>query len=200
MVKTLSTMAPIGIDAPWFALPDTNGLIVSLDDLTNARGLLVGFICNLWPYVKHLSSGLADFTRVYMAKDLAVVCISSNDASAYSEDGPDIMARELEEIGYPFPYLYDEDQSVAKAYTAACTPDFFLFNKEKKLVYRGQFDDSRPGNGLPVTGDDLGAAIDALLEGSLISENQVPSLGCNIKWKPGNEPAYFIDSGEYFIS
>lgn len=200
MVKTLSTMPPIGINAPWFALPDTNGLIVSLDDFTNAPGLLVGFICNHCPYVKHLSSGLADFTSFYMGKDLAVVCISSNDAEAYPEDGPDIMARESEEIGYPFPYLYDEDQSVAKAYTAACTPDFFLFNKEKELVYRGQFDGSRPGNELPVTGDDLGAAIDALLEGNPIPENQVPSLGCNIKWKPGNEPEYFIDSGEYFTS
>lgn len=193
-------MAPIGINAPWFALPDTNGLIVSLDDFTNAPGLLVGFICNHCPYVKHLNSGLADFTSFYMGKDLAVVCISSNDAEAYPEDGPDIMARESEEIGYPFPYLYDEDQSVAKAYTAACTPDFFLFNKEKKLVYRGQFDDSRPGNGLPVTGDDLRAAIDALLEGNPIPQNQVPSLGCNIKWKPGNEPEYFIDSGKYFTS
>ena len=191
MVKTASTMAPIGMEAPGFALPDTDGGTVSLDDFADAPGLLVVFLCNHCPFVKHLRAELADFARAYQEKGLAVVGINSNDVETHPEDSPEMMAREVEEVGYTFPYLFDEDQSVAKAYAAACTPDFFLFDGERRLVYRGQFDDSRPGNGVPVTGDDLRAATDALLEGRPISGEHRSSVGCNIKWKPGNAPDYF---------
>jgi len=191
VVRTASTMAPIGMEAPGFTLPDTSGRIVSRDDFADAPALLVVFLCNHCPFVRHLRAGLADFARTYQEKGLAVVGISSNDVEAHPEDRPEMMAREVEEAGYAFPYLFDEDQSVAKAYTAACTPDFFLFDRDRRLVYRGQFDDSRPGNDLPVTGDDLRAAVDALLEGRAISAEQRPSVGCNIKWKPSNAPDYF---------
>ncbi len=150
----------------------------------------MAFICNHCPFVKHIREGLAEFGRDYLKRGLGVVAINSNDIDRYPADSPEMMAREVEEAGYPFPYLYDEPQQVAAAYRAACTPDFFLFDEDGKLVYRGQFDGSRPGNDVPVTGEDLRAAADAVLEGRPVSEDQTPSLGCNIKWKPGNTPAY----------
>ena len=191
MAQTESTMATLGMPAPDFALPDTGGRTVVLGDFADAPGLLVVFMCNHCPFVRHLREELARSVRRYQEKGLAVVGISSNDVEAFPQDGPELMAREVEELGYSFPYLFDEIQSVAKAYTAACTPDFFLFDNERRLVYRGQFDGSRPGNDVPVTGADLGAAVEALLEGSPVSPDQRPSIGCNIKWKAGNEPHYF---------
>ena len=191
MAKTESTMAALGVAAPDFVLPDTDGRTVALGDFADAPGLLVVFMCNHCPFVKHIREELARSVKRYQGKGLAVVAISSNDAEAFPEDGPALMAREVEELGYTFPYLFDETQSVAKAYTAACTPDFFLFDQECRLVYRGQFDGSRPGNDVPVTGADLDAAVDALTEGDPISPDQRPSIGCNIKWKVGNEPDYF---------
>jgi len=191
VVKTASTMAPIGMEAPGFALPDTDGRTVSRDDFADAPGLLVVFLSNHCPFVKHLRAELADFAREYQEKGIAVVGINANDVETHPEDSPEMMIREVEQVGYTFPYLFDEDQSVAKAYSAACTPDFFLFDGGGCLVYRGQFDDSRPSNGLPVTGNDLRAATDALLQGIPISGEHLPSVGCNIKWKPGNAPDYF---------
>ncbi len=190
MVKTPSTMPPLGMEAPTFSLPDTHGHTVLLENFADAPGLLVAFICNHCPFVKHLRAELTAFARKYQEKGLAVVGINSNDVATYPADSPEMMAREVEEVGYTFPYLFDESQSVAKAYTAACTPDFFLFDGDRRLVYRGQFDDSRPGSDLPVTGGDLRAAADALLEGRPIPGPHRPSVGCNIKWKPGNEPDY----------
>ena len=149
------------------------------------------FICNHCPYVKHIQSGLADLSRDFVSREVAIVAINSNDVMNYPEDSPERMAEESRAVGYGFPYLVDESQSVARAFRAACTPDFFLFDKNRKLVYRGQFDDSRPGNGIPVTGKDLRAALETLLRGGEISVHQKPSLGCNIKWKAGNEPDYF---------
>lgn len=185
-----STMAPLGTEAPDFELPDTRGRTVSLDDFDDARALLVVFLCNHCPYVKHIREELADFAREYREEGLAVVGISSNDVEQYPDDSPERMREVKEEVGFPFPYLYDESQEVAKAYGAACTPDFFLFDRDRELVYRGQFDDSRPGNDVPVTGEDLRRAADRALEGRPIPEDQAPSVGCNIKWKPGNEPEY----------
>ncbi|HVS63752.1 MAG TPA: thioredoxin family protein [Thermoanaerobaculia bacterium] len=191
MVKTPSTMLSIGTRAPEFDLPNAAGERHSLDEHPGAKGHLVMFICNHCPFVKHLRSALADFGRAYQARGLAIYAISSNDVTSHPEDAPEKMAEEARRVGYTFPYLYDESQEVAKAYKAACTPDFFLFDQDRRLVYRGQFDDSRPGNGRPVTGSDLRAAADALLEGRKVSSQQRPSVGCNIKWKPGNEPDYF---------
>jgi peroxiredoxin len=191
MVKTPSTMLALGTPAPSFQLPDTNNRIVTLEDFATAPGLLVIFLCNHCPFVKHIRSELARFSREVGKKGLAVVGINSNDVETHPEDSPGRMAEEVREAGYTFPYLFDETQKVAKAYRAACTPDFFLFDAERRLVYRGQFDDSRPGNGVPVTGMDLRAASDALLAGRPLGEEQKPSLGCNIKWKPGNHPDYF---------
>jgi len=191
MTKTESTMAALGMVAPDFVLPDTDGRPRALGDFAAAPGLLVIFMCNHCPFVKHIREELARSVKRYQAKGLAVVAISSNDAVAFPEDAPEAMAREVGEFGYTFPYLFDEAQSVAKAYKAACTPDFFLFDQERCLVYRGQFDGSRPGNDVPVTGADLGAAVEALAEGESIPPNQRPSIGCNIKWKAGNEPDYF---------
>ncbi len=191
MARTPSTMTPLGTDAPPFRLPDPRGIVVSIDDFADAPGLLVMFICNHCPFVKHLRHELADFAREYGARGLAVVGINANDVERYPADSPEAMAREIEEVGYDFPYLYDESQAVARAYGAACTPDFFLFDRDRKLVYRGQFDDSRPGDGRPVTGADLRAAADAVLAGRRPGGEQRPSVGCNIKWKPGNEPEYF---------
>ncbi len=185
-----STMAPLGSEAPDFELPDTRGETVSLDDFDDARALLVVFLCNHCPYVKHIRDELAEFAREYRGRGLAVVGISSNDVEQYPEDSPKRMREVKEEVGFPFPYLYDESQEVAKAYGAACTPDFFLFDEERELAYRGQFDDSRPGNDVPVTGEDLRRATDRVLEGRPVPEDQAPSVGCNIKWKPGNEPEY----------
>ncbi len=191
MVAVNSTMLPLGTRAPEFQLPDTSGKKVALADLKNAPALLVVFMCNHCPFVKHIRAGLAQLARDYQARGLAMAGISSNDVANYPQDSPAKMAEEARSAGYVFPYLYDETQQVAKAYRAACTPDIYLFDKDQRLVYRGQFDDSRPGNNIPVTGKDLRAAIDAVLAGKPVSTNQKPSIGCNIKWKPGNEPEYF---------
>lgn len=192
MAQTASTMLPLGTPAPTFDLPEpATGRTVTLTDFQNAPALLVIFICNHCPFVKHLRQGLAQFAREYQDRGLAIVAVSANDVANYPEDSPARMVEEARMFGYPFPYLYDETQVVAKAYRAACTPDFFLFDAGRKLVYRGQFDGSRPGNNLPVTGADLRAAADAALAGQLVSSNQKPSIGCNIKWKAGNGPEYY---------
>jgi len=190
MVRTASTMMPLGTSAPEFSLPNVDGQTVSLSDFAG-QPLLVVFMCNHCPFVIHLRSSLASFAREYTTKGLAIVGISSNDAQAYPQDGPEEMKQEAQAAGYVFPYLYDESQAVAKAYRAACTPDFFLFDQNHKLVYRGQFDNSRPKSEIPITGEDLRAAVDALLDGKPVTERQMPSIGCNIKWKPGHEPEYF---------
>ena len=179
-----STMLELGTRAPDFALPDTDGRTVSLRDFDPAPALLVMFICNHCPYVKHLRAGIAELAREYQPRGVGVVAIASNDIEQYPQDGPDGMREEAREAGYTFPYLLDETQQVARSYRAACTPDFFLFDEQRRLAYRGQFDDSRPGNGVPVTGKDLRAALDAVLEGRQPDPEQKPSIGCNIKWKP----------------
>ena len=184
-------MLPLGTQAPDFRLPDTAGKTVSLNDLKNASALLVIFMCNHCPYVKQIRSGLAQLARDYQPRGLALVGINSNDVSNYPQDSPEKMAEEARSAGYIFPYLYDETQEIAKAYHAACTPDIFLFDKDQRLAYRGQFDDSRPGNNVPVTGKDLRAALDSILAGEPVTPNQKPSIGCSIKWKRGNEPEYF---------
>ena len=183
MARTPSTMVPLGTQAPSFRLPDPSGRVWSIEDFRDAPGLLVTFICNHCPFVQHIRGGLAAFGRDYSARGLAIVAINSNDVAAYPDDRPEKMAEEARRAGYTFPYLFDETQEVARAYDAACTPDFFLYDRERKLVYRGQFDDSRPENGKPVTGRDLRAACDAVLDGRPIGADQVPSIGCNIKWK-----------------
>jgi peroxiredoxin len=183
-------MLPLGTSAPDFSLPDTKGDIASLADFVEAPALLVIFMCNHCPFVKHVLNNLVELVKEYQDKGAAVVGISSNNVADFPEDSPDMMAKVADEAGLTFPYLYDESQDAAKAYRAACTPDFFLFDKERNLVYRGQMDDSRPGNDIPVTGAHLRAALNAVLEGKRVSENQKPSIGCNIKWKPGNEPEY----------
>jgi peroxiredoxin len=190
MALTPSTMLPLGTQAPDFHLPDTNGKTVTLADFKDKPAFLVVFMCNHCPYVKHIRAGLADLARDYMPRGVAMVGINANDTANYPQDSPAKMKEEVASAGYTFPYLYDESQSVAKAYRAACTPDIFLFDRGRRLVYRGQFDSSRPGNGMPVTGKDLRAALDAVLAGKPTSEMQVASIGCNIKWKPGNEPRY----------
>ena len=188
MALTPSTMLPLGTEAPDFALPDVvDGSTVSRDDYRGRKGLLVMFICNHCPYVKHIRTELARIGRDYQPQ-LGIVAISSNDVDNYPDDSPALMLMEAEKHGYTFPYCHDDTQAVAKAYHAACTPDFFLFDGAMKLVYRGQLDDSRPGNGKPLTGRDLRGAMDALLAGGVISEDQKPSMGCNIKWKPGRAP------------
>lgn len=191
MVQTASTMMPLGTAAPEFSLPDTSGNMVSLSDFAGAKALLVMFICNHCPFVKHVRLQIADMGAEYQEKGVGVVAIMSNDVANHPDDSPEHMAEEIRQIGYTFPYLYDETQAVAKAYRAACTPDFFLFDGNRKLVYRGQLDDSRPGNDKPVTGSDLRAALDAMVAGSPVPETQKPSIGCNIKWKSGSEPDYF---------
>jgi len=191
MSLTPSTMLPLGTVAPDFRLPDVSGKIVALADFGSAPALAVLFICNHCPYVKHIRSGLAAFGRDAQKRGAAVVAINANDAEHYAEDNPQKMKLEAQTVGYTFPYLFDESQAVAKAYHAACTPDIFLFDKDRRLVYRGQFDESRPGKSIPVTGKDLRAALEAVLAGKPVAANQVPSVGCNIKWKPGNEPDYF---------
>lgn len=191
MAQTSSTMLELGTPAPAFSLPDAvTRQTVSLDDFAG-KPLLVAFICNHCPFVKHIQAEFARFAREYQARGLAVVAVSSNDVEQYPDDSPAKMAEEAKAAGYGFPYLYDETQAVAKAYKAACTPDFFLFDAGHRLVYRGQFDDARPRNDAPVTGRDLRAAADAVLAGGTPSQEQKPSIGCNIKWKPGNEPGYF---------
>jgi peroxiredoxin len=190
MVLTASEMLPLGTLAPDFNLPDTEGKIVSLNDFKGAKAYLVIFMCNHCPFVKHIINEMTELMKLYQSKSVAVVGINSNDVTNYPDDNPELMAKLVKEAGFTFPYLYDESQEVAKAYRAACTPDFFLFDSDKTLVYRGQMDDSRPGNGIPVTGADLTAAIDAVTEGKPVSQEQKPSMGCNIKWKQGNEPEY----------
>ena len=184
-------MLPLGTTAPDFKLPDTNGKTITLADFKDKAALVVIFMCNHCPYVVHVRAGLAQFANDCKAKSVSIVGINSNDAKNYPADSPAKMKAEVAAAGYTFPYLYDESQAVAKAYRAACTPDFFLFDRGRRLVYRGQFDASRPGNGIPVTGKDLRAALDAVLAGKATSEMQVASIGCNIKWKVGNEPDYF---------
>ena len=190
MVKTASTMLPLGTAAPDFSLINVDESTVSLADFTG-KPLLVVFMCNHCPFVIHLRSALAAFGDEYQAMGLGFVGISSNDVEAYPQDGPELMKAEAAHAGYNFPYLFDADQSIAKAYRAACTPDFFLFDADHTLVYRGQFDSSRPGNEVAVTGDDLKAACDAVLAGKEVSADQLHSIGCNIKWKAGSEPEYF---------
>jgi len=183
-------MLPLGTPAPDFRLPDPAGRRVARDDFADAPALLVAFLCNHCPYVKHVQAGFAAFAKEYAERGLAIVAINSNDFAAYPEDAPPRMAEEAARAGYVFPYLIDETQEVAKAFRAACTPEFYLFDRERRLAYRGQFDDSRPGNGIPVTGRDLRAAADAVLAGRAPDADQRPSVGCNIKWKPGREPDY----------
>lgn len=190
MVRTASTMLELGTKAPDFALPRVeDGRQVALSELGGAPATLVVFLCAHCPYVKHVAPALATLVQEYQARGVAVVGISSNDATAYPDDAPDALAADARERGYTFPILYDESQAVAKAYRAACTPDFYLFDRDLLLVYRGQFDASRPKNDLPVTGADLRAALDAVLAGAAVPEPQVPSIGCNIKWKQA--PEYF---------
>lgn len=184
-------MLPLGTAAPDFSLPNLDGRLMSLADVSGEKGTVVMFICNHCPFVKHVADQLAILGRDYLPRGIGVVAISSNDVSTHPADSPEQMVHEAEERGYPFPYLYDETQEVAKAYHAACTPDFYLFDAGRALVYRGQLDPSRPGSNVPVTGSELRAAIDALLAGKPPVAEQIPSLGCNIKWKPGNEPPYF---------
>ncbi|MFP4415639.1 MAG: thioredoxin family protein [Chitinivibrionales bacterium] len=191
MAATVSTMLSLGTHAPEFSLPSTDGKIVSLDDFAESPVLLVAFICNHCPYVRHIREGFLDLINDYQHKGVAVVAINSNDSQAYPQDSPEKMREEARRYGYTFPYLYDETQDVARAYRAACTPDFYVFNDERKLVYRGQMDNSRPGNDIPVTGNDLRAALDAALAQESVVRPQKPSMGCNIKWRPGNEPDYY---------
>lgn len=191
MARTPSTMLPLGTPAPEFSLPNIDGATVKLGDFAGEKGLLVVFMCNHCPFVIHLADALAEFAKEYQGKGLAIVGISSNDVAGYPDDSPEKMVTEAQQRGYVFPYLYDETQEVAKAYRAACTPDFFLFDADHKLAYRGQFDSTRPDSGATPTGEDLRAAADALLAGSCPTDDQKPSLGCNIKWRAGNEPDYF---------
>lgn len=199
MAATGSVMLPLGTHAPDFALPDYSprgvGRIVRRDDFRGKKALLVMFICNHCPFVKHVRAELARLGRDYLAKDVAIVAINSNDITTHPDDSPAKMTIEAADAGWTFPYLFDESQTVAKAYRAACTPDFFLFDSDMKLVYRGQLDDSRPpgrAEPTPVTGKDLRAALDAVLAGNPVNPIQKPSMGCNIKWKPGNEPEYYL--------
>jgi len=191
MVETRSQMLPLGTKAPDFCLPDPDGNEYSLEDFSDTPALLVVFMCNHCPYVKHVREKFADLAKEYQDKGVAVVAINSNDVETYPQDAPDKMKAAAEEYGFTFPYLYDEDQEVAKAYKAACTPDFYVFDENRELFYRGQMDDSRPGSDTPVTGEDLREALDAVLAGGEPPETQKPSMGCNIKWKSGNEPPYF---------
>lgn len=192
MAAVNSTMLELGTRAPDFSLVDVvTGEEVTRDPFNGKKALLVIFICNHCPYVKKIKEGLVAYAEEYMPKGVGIVAISSNDVKNYPEDGPDKMREDAKRLGYRFPYLYDETQDVAKAYRAACTPDFFLFDSNQELVYRGQFDDSRPNDGKPVTGRDLREATDRVLAGEPVSEEQMPSIGCNIKWVDGNEPDYF---------
>lgn len=190
MVLTPSTMVELETEAPNFSLSDTDGVLVRRTDFAGMP-LLVMFICNHCPFVIHLRGHLAVTCREFQQKGVAIVAISANDVDEHPDDSPEKMADEAAEAGYEFPYLYDESQETAKAYRAACTPDFFLYDSNHKLAYRGQYDDSRPESEIPITGDDLRAAMEAVLAGATPSADQKNSIGCNIKWKPGNEPAYF---------
>lgn len=191
MAAVESTMLALGTNAPAFSLPDAvSGKTITLDTAAGAKGLLVMFLCPHCPYVKHVQATLAKLLKEYAGSGLGMVAISSNDAVQYPEDSPDGLRAQAAELAFAFPYCYDESQAVAKAYRAACTPDFFLFDAGRKLAYRGQMDSARPKNDVPVTGSDLRAAIDAVLAGHAVSAEQRPSIGCNIKWKPGNDPGY----------
>jgi peroxiredoxin len=191
MAAVPSNMVPLGTPAPTFRLKSTQGDLVSIKNFADARALLIIFMCNHCPYMKHLHKGLVELANDYIPKGVAILGINSNDTETHPEDSFERMQEEVQRVGYPFPYLFDESQEVAQAYFAMCTPDFFLFNDMRELIYRGQFDASRPGNGVPVTGSDIRAALDAYLEGREVLVEQKPSLGCNIKWKPGNEPEYY---------
>ena len=192
MALTPSTMLALGTAAPAFSLPDVvSGRTISLDTVAEKKALLVMFICRHCPYVQHIKQELARLGKDYRAQDVGIVAISANDAAKYPDDAPDRLKAMATELAFTFPLCYDESQEVAQAYTAACTPDFFLFGPDRRLVYRGQLDDSRPDNGKPLNGRDLRTALDAVLAARAVSGDQQPSVGCNIKWKPGNEPAYF---------
>ena len=195
MVKTASTMLPLGTPAPDFSLLNVDGRTISRDDYRGAPALLVMFICNHCPFVKHIAAGLAELAQDYLPRGVAIVAINSNDSTKYPDDSPEQMVHEVEQRGYLFAYLFDETQEVAHDYHAACTPDFFLFDKDQKLAYRGQLDSSRPNNGIPVTGEDLRRALDAVLAGQSVPEPHKPSIGCNIKWAANNEPDYFNPKG-----
>lgn len=190
MAETPSTMLELGTPLPDFTLPDFDGIEHSSADYAG-RPVLVAFICNHCPFVKHVISEFARQAAGYQEKGVAVVAISSNDIESHPQDDPSHMKRFAEENAFSFPYLFDESQEVAQRYRAACTPDFFLFDAAHRLVYRGQFDSSRPSNGQPVTGADLSDAVARVSRGEEVSPDQIPSVGCNIKWKPGNEPTYF---------
>ncbi len=191
MAETASTMLELGTEAPDFSLPDVNGKQVSPTDFADAPALLVVFMCNHCPYVIHVADELARLAEEYQRRGVAVVGINANDTSTHPQDSPENMAKEVERRGYKFPYLFDESQEVAKTYRAACTPDFYVFDRRRKLVYRGQMDSSRPGRGVPVTGEDLRAALDAVLDDRPVPPDQKPSMGCNIKWRRGHEPDYY---------
>lgn len=191
MVAVESTMLPLGTSAPPFALPDPAGKVWTLDDVAGERGTLVAFVCNHCPYVRHIARQFGVTAARWLESGIGVVCINSNDATSYPDDQPDRMAKQAVEWNWTFPYVTDEDQSVAHAYRAACTPDFFLFDSGRELAYRGRFDAARPSTGTPVTGEELDAAVRAVLAGDPVPTDQWPSIGCNIKWKAGNEPAWF---------
>jgi peroxiredoxin len=192
MAETLSTMLTLGTRVPAFSLKNAvDGRTVSPEDYAESSALLVMFICNHCPFVKHVIDGVTKLAADYLPRDVGIIAINSNDRIGYPQDAPDNMKRLAEELGWGFPFVFDETQEVAKAFRAACTPDFFLFDASGRLAYRGELDESRPGNGIPVTGRDLRAAIDAVLAGEPVGEDQKASIGCNIKWRPGNEPSYF---------
>jgi peroxiredoxin len=193
MVATPSTMLSLGTPLPAFELPDFNGRLIASAQFDGASALLVAFICQHCPFVRHIRSEFSRFAHEYRARGLAIVAINSNDIAAFPDDGPDGMRQEAQDFGYGFPYLFDESQAVAKVFRAACTPDLYLFDRQRRLVYRGQFDDSRPRTTIPITGRDIRAAVDAVLESREVSPVQRPSIGCNIKWKPGNEPEYLYE-------
>ncbi len=191
MVRTESTMLSLGTPAADFALPDTNGRTVRLGEFAAAKALVVMFLSNHCPFVKHIQSGIVALARDYQPRGVAFVAIASNDVGTHPQDGPAEMVREAQAAGYTFPYVFDATQQVAKSYRAACTPDFFVFDSAHKLAYRGQLDSARPGNDRPIDGADLRAALDSLLAGRPAPAQQRPSMGCNIKWRPGNEPEWF---------
>ncbi|SUZ87237.1 uncharacterized protein METZ01_LOCUS40091 [marine metagenome] len=191
MAKVNSTMLPLGTQAPSFSLYDPEGNLFTLDHSSKSNAFLVMFICNHCPFVHHIRKELARLANDYIKRDVSIIAINSNDYETHPGDSPEKMKDEIMEWGYNFPYLVDEDQSVAIAYQASCTPDFFLFDSQQQLVYRGQLDGGRPSNDIPVNGRDIRAALDTLLAGDDVSEEQVPSVGCNIKWKPNNSPEWF---------
>lgn len=192
MTKTQSTMIALGTKIPYFRLPNVvSGELVSSDNFTDKKAILIMFICNHCPYVRHVQEEIAQVGTDYADKPLGIVAICSNDVESYPDDSPENLKKQAQNFGFNFPYLFDETQAVAKAFTAACTPDFFLFNEKRELAYRGQLDESRPGNDSPVSGKDLRRAIDAVLADKNVRGKQKPSAGCNVKWKTGNEPAYF---------